>query len=138
MIRKLGWVSIPATTVAAYIILGLAAIGREIENPFGHDYNDLPLEFYCSQLAAEIDIISAFSPAKLDDFVCHEKNLVLYPMSENGHSDWKDRTASEIRAALKSKARMTTLAAIDAAEHRAMAKSAAKIEIVPSAPASIV
>ena len=31
----LGWVTIPGTILGGYIILGLAAIGRELENPFG-------------------------------------------------------------------------------------------------------
>ena len=33
----LGWITIPGTIVAGYIILGLACIGRELEDPFGHD-----------------------------------------------------------------------------------------------------
>ena len=45
--KTLGWTTIPGTIVGAYIILGIAAIGREIENPFGHDVNDLPLEKFC-------------------------------------------------------------------------------------------
>jgi hypothetical protein len=40
----LRWITIPGCIFAAYIIIGLASIGREIENPFGHDVNDLPLE----------------------------------------------------------------------------------------------
>ena len=47
---KLSWVAIPGTVVAAYIILGLAAIGREIEDPFGSDVNDLDLDKYCQSL----------------------------------------------------------------------------------------
>ena len=38
---KLHWKLIPATLAAAYIILALALIGSHIENPFGHDVNDL-------------------------------------------------------------------------------------------------
>ncbi|KAM0802884.1 Bestrophin, RFP-TM, chloride channel-domain-containing protein, partial [Usnea florida] len=34
---SLHWVTIPGTVVGAYIILGIAAIGREIEDPFGYD-----------------------------------------------------------------------------------------------------
>ena len=41
--KPLGWVTISGTLFAAYIILGIALIGREIENPFGNDVNDLPL-----------------------------------------------------------------------------------------------
>lgn len=35
--------AISGTLFAAYIILGIALIGRGIENPFGNDVNDVPL-----------------------------------------------------------------------------------------------
>ena len=60
---SLKWITIPGSMVAAYIILGIAAIGREIENPFGLDANDLPLDAFCLQIAREIDVIR--SRAKL-------------------------------------------------------------------------
>lgn len=55
LIGKLGWIAIPGTLVAAYIILGLAAIGAEIENPFGTDCNDLDLDKYCLQLQYDLN-----------------------------------------------------------------------------------
>jgi putative membrane protein len=113
---RLGWITIPATlgsfsclapkltvVVSAYIILGLAAIGREIENPFGNDVNDLPLESYCEQLSSEFDIITATPPLKMDQFVDSSENLVLYPLTMTGYSEWKSRSVSEIRDALKTR-----------------------------------
>ena len=38
--KVLGWITIPGTVVAGYIILGLATIGRELEDPFGHDVRE--------------------------------------------------------------------------------------------------
>lgn len=35
LVGPLGWIAIPGTLAGAYIILGLATIGHEIENPFG-------------------------------------------------------------------------------------------------------
>ncbi|RAL10018.1 UPF0187 domain membrane protein [Aspergillus homomorphus CBS 101889] len=99
----LRWITIPGSIIAAYIILGLAFIGSEIENPFGHDVNDLPLETYCRQLANELDIISAMPPPKLDEFGVREDNFVLFPLSTSGYNEWKDRSVDEIRAALRSK-----------------------------------
>src|SRR6266702_7384843 len=61
---SLRWVTIPGTIFAAYIILGIAAIGREIENPFGMDVNDLPLDTFCDELATDIDVITS-SPAPI-------------------------------------------------------------------------
>lgn len=89
--------------MAAYIILGLATIGSEIENPFGQDVNDLPLDTYCRQIAMELDIITATPAPKVDDFMTRPDNLVLFPLSQNGYTEWKDRSAEDIRAALRTK-----------------------------------
>lgn len=91
-------------TVAAYIILGIALIGREIENPFGNDVNDLPLDSYCQQIASELDIITSTPMPKTEDFVTRHDNNVLFPLSMSGYSTWKDRSVEDIRAALKAKA----------------------------------
>lgn len=96
-------------TVAAYIILGLAAIGDEIENPFGHDANDLPLDTYCKQLAAELEVITATPPPDASEFISRSDNLVLYPLSLKGYEEWKARSVPEIRAALRSKVMVNTL-----------------------------
>lgn len=101
---KLSWVTIPGTIVAAYIILGLAIIGREIENPFGNDVNDLPLEEFCREVAADIDVLTS-SPAPQDDeFISHKRNRMLYPLYFNGYAEWADQSVDEIRTALRAKA----------------------------------
>lgn len=38
------WHTVPACFLAAYALFGLDSIGVDIENPFGHDFNDLPLD----------------------------------------------------------------------------------------------
>lgn len=91
--------------VAAYIILSLVAIGRDLENPFGVDVNDLPLDSYCRQLASELDIITAAPPPKMSQFMNSSDNLVLYPLSLKGYDSWKERSIDDIRAALKTKVR---------------------------------
>ncbi|KAL4883314.1 Bestrophin, RFP-TM, chloride channel-domain-containing protein [Aspergillus karnatakaensis] len=100
---SLGWVTIPGSIVAAYIILGLATIGSEIENPFGHDVNDLPLDTYCRQIALEMDIVTAAPAPKVEDFTSREDNYVLYPLSISGQPSWADRSVDDIRAALRAK-----------------------------------
>ncbi|KAL5360349.1 Bestrophin, RFP-TM, chloride channel-domain-containing protein [Aspergillus floccosus] len=101
--NSLQWVTIPGSIVAGYIILGLATIGSEIENPFGQDVNDLPLDTYCRQIALELDIITAMPAPKCEEFFVRDENLVLYPLSISGYPDWNDRSVDEIRAALKTK-----------------------------------
>ena len=102
--KALGWVTIPGTIIAAYIILGLAAIGKEIENPFGNDVNDLPLDDYCREIAADIDVLTSMPPPKVDDWAKGEGNPVLFPLSMTGYKGWENRSVADIRDALRAKA----------------------------------
>ncbi|KAL8709726.1 MAG: hypothetical protein Q9220_005512 [cf. Caloplaca sp. 1 TL-2023] len=79
--HALGWITIPGTIVGAYIILGIAAIGREIENPFGRDENDLPLDQFCQGLEDELNVIAARRRPRFEDFVQSEENRVVFDMS---------------------------------------------------------
>ena len=99
----LNWITIPGTIVAAYIILGIAAIGREIENPFGNDVNDLPLEAYCEELANDIDVITSMPAPNVAEFMKRPDNTVLWPLSEKGWDGWVKRDKQDIREALMTK-----------------------------------
>ena len=104
---ELKWVTIPGTMAAAYIILGFEVIGREIENPFGNDVNDLPLDDYCNQLAGEIDIIASAPAPKPEEFIKRQDNLVLFPFSANGYGAWNARPVSQVRERLRSRPHQT-------------------------------
>lgn len=102
---KLEWVTIPATMVASYIILGLLFIGREIENPFGHDVNDLPLDQYCEQIACEMDVVAA-QAMEIDDMMAKvesAKNMVLFPVSSASFQSWTMRGEGRLREAIRRK-----------------------------------
>ena len=101
----LGWITIPGTIAAAYIIIGLAAIGNELENPFGNDVNDLPLDHYCAELGRELDIMTSMPPVKFSDMMAenHHDNKPLWPLSTSGHGVWRERNVGDIRSALKAK-----------------------------------
>ena len=43
LVKDLGWATPVVVTIVAYAFYGLDGIGEEIEEPFGHDPNDLPL-----------------------------------------------------------------------------------------------
>jgi len=98
---KLDWVTIPGTIVAAYIILGIAAIGREIENPFGTDVNDLDLDGYCAQLAHDLNILTARPAPTERDFLQTSRNMPLWPYSLAGYTAWTHKPKSEIIQAAK-------------------------------------
>ncbi|KAG9228206.1 Bestrophin, RFP-TM, chloride channel-domain-containing protein [Amylocarpus encephaloides] len=104
LISTLGWITIPGTVAAAYIIMGLSAIGNELENPFGNDVNDLPLDTYCSELSQELDILMSVKAPKFGDFLKHSQdNQILWPLSSSPYGDWKDRSEADIRSALRAK-----------------------------------
>ncbi|KAH8601893.1 Bestrophin, RFP-TM, chloride channel-domain-containing protein [Bisporella sp. PMI_857] len=105
----LGWITIPGTIAAAYIILGLHAIGNELENPFGNDVNDLPLDYYCEELRRELDILTSQAPASFSEIMGSKghENKVLWPLSVSGSGDWKKRNIHDIRNALKVKVVIT-------------------------------
>lgn len=101
----LGWVTIPGTVVGAYIILGIAAIGREIENPFGFDDNDLPLENFCNQIATEVDVVRSrpkpprnHGPA---EWMAADANRLLFGRS---FPAWQSQSVDAIRQGLRLKA----------------------------------
>jgi putative membrane protein len=106
---NLRWITIPGCIFAAYIIIGLAAIGREIENPFGHDVNDLPLEAFCEELEMDIDTITSEPAPTTREFMRRDGNMPLWPLSQKSYLGWKGRSKQDIRDALltKTKADMT-------------------------------
>jgi hypothetical protein len=101
--KALGWVTIPASIFAAYIILGIALIGREIENPFGDDVNDLPLDAYCEQIRKDVDIIMSKAAPVWAEVVARQENQLLYPLSHMASAGWADKSVGEIRDALAMK-----------------------------------
>lgn len=50
LVNPFGWATIVYTVLIAYVLLGIDEIGVEIENPFGVDHNDLPLEVICTRI----------------------------------------------------------------------------------------
>ena len=110
----LKWLTIPGTIFAAYIILGLGAIGAEIENPFGNDVNDLPLDQYCRELQGDLDVLTSISRAERTWdtranptsalWLQHHQNKVLWPLSASGWDDWHAKPLEDIREALWCKA----------------------------------
>jgi predicted membrane chloride channel (bestrophin family) len=104
LVDPLGWVAIPGAVAAAYMILGIGQIGRELEDPFGHDVNDLPLDSYCHEIANDIDALTSMPAPKVEEWTVERGAKVLYPLSEMSYKGWEVRSV-EIRTALKLKAR---------------------------------
>ena len=54
LLSSCGWLTIPTVAMVAYALLGIETIGVEIENPFGHDFNDLPLDTICDTISTNL------------------------------------------------------------------------------------
>jgi len=59
ILTTMGYVAIPATAFASFLLLGFLEIGQEIENPFNYDLNDLDLDNFCLTLQRELHEITA-------------------------------------------------------------------------------
>ncbi|KAI9203282.1 Bestrophin, RFP-TM, chloride channel-domain-containing protein [Polychytrium aggregatum] len=66
--QYLGWGMIPFMTLVSFTLLGIEKIGSEIENPFGLEINDLPLEHYCDIILDEINSLMMRSSSKAKDW----------------------------------------------------------------------
>lgn len=53
LVPKLGWGAIPGVMVIAFGLWGIEEAGVEIEDPFGTDPNDLPLEDICAVIVRD-------------------------------------------------------------------------------------
>lgn len=53
-VAELSWWTIPVAGIISFALLGVEAIGLEIENPFGYDYNDLPLDDIATKMTEDI------------------------------------------------------------------------------------
>ncbi|WP_373542085.1 bestrophin family protein [Chamaesiphon sp.] len=62
VVEELSWWTAPATALVSFTLFGIEAIGVEIENPFGTDPNDLPLDAICDTIHRNIDDLISIEP----------------------------------------------------------------------------
>ncbi|KAK5821610.1 Bestrophin/UPF0187 [Linnemannia elongata] len=56
-IKDLGWSTVPLMALVSFTLFGMEGIGREIENPFGKDANDLHMDDFCRDLKRELQYL---------------------------------------------------------------------------------
>lgn len=66
MVDQLGWMTAPIVALISFTLLGIEEIGIQIEDPFGHDANDLPLDNICNTMIRNIEDLVLVSSDKLD------------------------------------------------------------------------
>jgi ion channel-forming bestrophin family protein len=53
LVGEMNWVAIPTVAAIAFGLLGIEEAGVEIEDPFGDDPNDLPIETICATIGRD-------------------------------------------------------------------------------------
>lgn len=66
MVKDLTWGTGPVVALVSFTLFGIEEIGIEIENPFGHDSNDLPLDNICATMRRNIEDLISMSPSVHD------------------------------------------------------------------------
>ncbi|WP_310428232.1 bestrophin family ion channel [Chamaesiphon sp. VAR_48_metabat_135_sub] len=62
VVDELRWWTAPVVALVSFTLFGIEAIGVEIENPFGTDPNDLPLDNICNTISRNIDDLISIEP----------------------------------------------------------------------------
>lgn len=62
LVIEIDWLAAIAVGLVSFILLGVEQIGNEIENPFGHDFNDLPIDEICEGVKANVEQAITYSP----------------------------------------------------------------------------
>ncbi|MBE9200761.1 MULTISPECIES: bestrophin family ion channel [unclassified Nodularia (in: cyanobacteria)] len=75
LVKDLGWGTGLLVSLISFTLLGIEEIGMEIENPFGYDPNDLPLDDICNNTKSDIEefIIFNSSLASHSNNMCYEE-----------------------------------------------------------------
>jgi ion channel-forming bestrophin family protein len=55
IVDQLEWMTAPIVALISFTLLGIEEIGIQIEDPFGHDANDLPLDNICNTMMRNIE-----------------------------------------------------------------------------------
>jgi len=60
LVPQIDWLAAIVVGLVSFILLGIEQIGNEIENPFGHDANDLPLDDICESITTNVQQAIAY------------------------------------------------------------------------------
>ncbi|HEY9633340.1 MAG TPA: bestrophin family ion channel [Coleofasciculaceae cyanobacterium] len=66
LVSSFQWSTGFIVALVSFTVLGIDEIGGEMENPFGHDSNDLPLDANCATMLRNIEELVALAPSVRD------------------------------------------------------------------------
>ncbi|KAJ6511649.1 Bestrophin, RFP-TM, chloride channel-domain-containing protein [Mycena vulgaris] len=79
VVSSFGYLCIPGTAFASFLLLGFLEIGQEIENPFNYDLNDLDLDAFCLGIQRELHEVTAHTTPDPTQFIFSAWNQPLAP-----------------------------------------------------------
>ncbi|HAC63263.1 MAG TPA: hypothetical protein DCF68_06900 [Cyanothece sp. UBA12306] len=77
-VDDLQWLTAPLVSLISFTVFGIEEIGVEIEDPFGYDPNDLPLDKICETMKMNIDDLISLAPC-----VRYDQNPINDLIAEN-------------------------------------------------------
>jgi len=102
----LKWLTIPATSLAAFIFYGFLVAGEEIENPFGYDKNDLSLDHFTHNIIrAELNALTSRPMPDIAEWAFQPDNSDIFAGGGLGESGvtpraWVGRGEAALRDVL--------------------------------------
>ena len=63
IVKEWTWVTSTITTFVSFVLLSIDQIGSEIEEPFGHNLNDLPLDAICNTISRNTEDLIELPPS---------------------------------------------------------------------------
>jgi len=105
---KFGWVSLAVTLLLNLAFFGINCIGKELEDPFGTDLNDLDLEFFerAANAACKVmlpPIIPPDDSVDIDDVYIEDKKSMDFHVHVGVEKDRDIWVAKEIKGANSTK-----------------------------------
>ena len=64
-VREFGYWAMPIVAALFYIFVSIEMIAEEIEDPFGVDANDLPLDQICKNIQVQVNDLLLYPPDKV-------------------------------------------------------------------------
>jgi len=89
------YLTIPATAFAAFLLLGFLEIGREIEDPFGYDLNDINVDDLCLAIQRELHEITAHPAPDPASYIFSAYNQPFAPSDRRTASEMLSNTQHE-------------------------------------------
>lgn len=57
LVENMGWWAVPVVGLVAFTLYGIEGIGRQLEDPFGYDRNDIKMDAIVEDLRVEVEAL---------------------------------------------------------------------------------